>query len=400
MSKRIFTILSILALASMLVACGGTPSSGSVTIKIATQSPLSGGMAAVGGDIKNGADLALSQLGDPLKQMGFTVQLAPYDDQGNPDAGVANAKNIVSDPSILCVVGHYNSGVQIPSSEVYHTAGLANVSPANTNPKVTDRGYKEVSRICGRDDMQGAVGATFAQSLGAKTSYVLDDKTTYGEGIATYFKQKAESLGMQVLGFEGTDEKANFDAILSPIMAANPDVLYFGGMFDQSAVLFKQARQKGYKGIFLSDDGFDSSDAAKIAGQALLDGGGTYYSTVSGPASIYKGTAKFIADFKAKYNHDPQPFAAQGYDAMGICLKAIETAAKANGNKTPTRAAVTDAVRTTKDYAGITGTFNFNKNGDLTSAQYFVIQVISPDPAAWSNNKIAQTVSLEPPAPQ
>ena len=400
MSKRIFTILSILALASMLAACGGAPSSGSVTIKIATQSPLSGGMAAVGGDIKNGADLAISQLGDPLKQMGFTVQLAPYDDQGNPDAGVANAKNIVSDPSILCVVGHYNSGVQIPSSEVYHTAGLANVSPANTNPKVTDRGYKEVSRICGRDDMQGAVGATFAQSLGAKTAYVLDDKTTYGEGIATYFKQKAESLGMQVLGFEGTDEKANFDAILSPIMAANPDVLYFGGMFDQSAVLFKQARQKGYKGIFLSDDGFDSSDAAKIAGQALLNGGGTYYSTVSGPASIYKGTAKFIADFKAKYNHDPQPFAAQGYDAMGICLKAIETAAKANGNKTPTRAAVTDAVRAIKDYAGITGTFNFNKNGDLTSAKYFVIQVTSPDPTAWSNNKISQTLSLEPPAPQ
>jgi branched-chain amino acid transport system substrate-binding protein len=400
MSKRIITIFSILALASMLAACGGTQSSGPVTIKVATQSPLSGGMAAVGVDIKNGADLAISQLGGPLTQMGFTVQLAPYDDQGTPDAGVANAKNIVADPSILCVVGHYNSGVQIPSSEVYHTAGLANVSPANTNPKVTDRGYKEVSRICGRDDTQGSVGATFAQSLGAKTAYVLDDKTTYGEGIATYFKQKAESLGMQVLGFEGTDEKANFDAILSPILAANPDVLYFGGMFDQSAVLFKQARQKGYKGIFLSDDGFDSSDATKIAGQALLDGGGTYYSTVSGPASVYQGTAKFITDFKAKYSHDPQPFAAQGYDAMGICLKAIETAAKANGNKTPTRAAVTDAVRALKDYAGITGTFNFNKNGDLTSAKYFVIQVTSPDPAQWSNNKISQTLSLEPPAPQ
>ena len=400
MSKRILTVLSLLAVASMMVASCAGAATGPVTIKVATQSPLSGGMAAVGADIKNGADLSLSQLSGPLTQMGFTVQLAPYDDQGTPDVGVANAKNIVADPTILCVDGHYNSGVQIPSSEVYHTAGLANVSPANTNPKVTDRGYKEVSRIVGRDDTQGAVGAQYAQSLGMKTAYVLNDKTTYGEGIATYFQAKAKSLGMQVLGFEGTDEKANFDAILSPILAANPDVIYFGGMFDQIAVFFKQARQKGYTGLFLSDDGFDSSDAAKIGGQPLLDGKGTYYSTVSGPASVYAGTAKFITDFKAKYNHDPQPFAAQSYNSMGICLKAIENAAKANGNKFPTRAAVTDAVRALKDYPGITGTINFNIHGDLTAAKYFVIQVSSPDPAQWSNNKIIQTLTLEPPVSQ
>ncbi len=132
---------------------------------------------------------------------------------------------------------------------------------------------------------------------------------------------------MTVAGFEGTEEKANFDSLITPIMAANPDLIYFGGMYSQSAVLFKQARDKGYKGMYLSDDGFDSSDAAKIAGQALLDGAGTYYSTVSGPASVYPDTAKFVADFKAAYNSDPQPFAAQGYDSMAICLKAIENAA-------------------------------------------------------------------------
>ena len=126
-------------------------------------------MSVVGVDIKNGAALALTQLGGPLKDMGFDVQLAPFDDMGNPDTGVANSKQIVADPSILCVVGHYNSGVQIPSSEEYHTAGLANVSPANTNPKVTDRGYLEVSRIVGRDDVQGVVGAQFAVSKGIKS---------------------------------------------------------------------------------------------------------------------------------------------------------------------------------------------------------------------------------------
>jgi len=369
---------------------------GAKTIKIASQSPLSGGMSAVGSDIKNGAQLALEQLGKPLMDMGYKIELAPYDDQGNPDTGVANAKQIVADPAILCVVGHYNSGVQIPSSEEYHTAGLANVSPANTNPKVTDRGYLEVNRIVGRDDVQGQVGARFAKSKDMKSAYVVHDKTTYGQGIAEFFKKEAETQGMKVLGFEGTEEKANFDAILTPLLASNPDVVYFGGMYDQSNVLFKQAREKGYKGMFLSDDGYDSSDSVKIGGAALLDGSGTYYSTVSGPASVYPDAKKFADDFKVKFGHDPQPFAAQGYDSMGICLKAIEDAAKA-ANGVPTRKAVADAVRGIKDFKGITGMVNFNKVGDLTVAKYYVIKVDSADPEKWGANPVAQTLEIAPP---
>jgi branched-chain amino acid transport system substrate-binding protein len=354
-------------------------------------------MSAVGTDIKNGAQLAVEQLAGPLAKLGFKIELAPFDDQGNPDTGVANAKSIVSDPAILAIVGHYNSGVQIPSSEEYHAAGLVNVSPANTNPKVTDRGYAEVNRICGRDDVQGAVGASYAASKGIKSAYVLHDKTAYGQGIAEYFQRQAKTLGIKVLGFAGTEEKANFDSILTPILAAKPQVIYFGGMFDQSSVLFKQARQKGYKGMFLSDDGFDASDAAKIGGDALLQGAGTYYSTVAGPASLYPGTAKFVADFKAKFGAEPQPFAAQSYDCAAIALKAIENAAVAAGKKLPTRAAVVSAVRALKDFKGITGTINFNAKGDLVKAKYFIIQVTSADPDKWSSNKIDQTLDIAPP---
>ncbi len=399
MSKRVFVLFTLLVVASMVIsACA--PAAASKVIKIATQSPLSGDQSVVGVDIKNGADLALKQLSGPLTAMGFTVQLAPYDDMANPDTGVANAKQIVADPSILCIVGHYNSGVQIPSSEVYHSAGLANVSPANTNPKVTTRGYLEVNRIVGRDDVQGVVGADFAEANGIKSVYVIHDKTAYGQGIAEFFQQEAKAKGLTVLGFEGTEEKANFDPIITPIMAANPDAVYFGGMFSQAAVLFKQARDKGYMGMFLSDDGFDSSDASKIAGQSLLDGKGTFYSTVSGPAKEYPGTAKFITDFQAAYGHDPQPFAAQGYDSMAICLSAIENAAKANNNQMPTRAAVAQAIRALKDFQGITGTYNFNSIGDPTVSKYFVIQVKSADPTQWANNTIVQTLDIAPPAPQ
>jgi branched-chain amino acid transport system substrate-binding protein len=394
MRKRILVVLCVIAALSVLFM-GCAPKA--KIIKIATQSPLSGGMSAVGTDIKNGAQLAVEQLSGPLVKLGFTVQLAPFDDQGNPDTGVANAKNIVADPAVLAVVGHYNSGVQIPSSEVYHDNGLVNISPANTNPKVTDRGYAEVDRICGRDDVQGAVGAQFAASKGIKSAYVLHDKTAYGQGIAEYFQKEATTLGIKVLGFEGTEEKANFDSILSPILAAKPQAIYFGGMFDQIAVLIKAARSKGYKGLFLSDDGFDSSDAAKIGGDSLTQGAGTYYSTVSGPASVYPGTAKFITDFKAKFNSEPQPFAAQAYDCTAIALTAIENAVNAAKGKMPARADVTTAVRALKDFQGITGVINFNAKGDLTKAKYFIIQVTSGDPDKWSSNKIDQTLDIEPP---
>ncbi|MGA2640926.1 MAG: branched-chain amino acid ABC transporter substrate-binding protein [Spirochaetia bacterium] len=390
-------ILILVAAAAVLCLAPVAVMAQAQVIKIATQSPLSGGMSAIGTDIKNGAQLAVEQLSGPLAKLGFKIELAPFDDQGNPDTGVANAKSIVADPAILGVVGHYNSGVQIPSSEEYHAAGLVNVSPANTNPKVTDRGYTEVNRVCGRDDVQGAVGAQYAAAKGIKSAYVLHDKTAYGQGIAAYFRLEAQRLGIKVLGFDGTEEKADFDSILTPILAAKPQLIYFGGIFDQGAVLFKQARQKGFNGMFLSDDGFDSTDAAKIGGQALLDGAGTYYSTVSGPASVYPGTAKFLKDFKAKFGAEPQPFAAQAYDSAAIVLKAIENASVAAGKKLPTRAAVTAAVRALKNYQGITGTINFNAKGDLTKAKYFIIQVISPDPDKWSSNKINKILDIAPP---
>ncbi len=170
-----------------------------------------------------------------------------------------------------------------------------------------------------------------------------------------------------------------------------------GGMYYQWAEFIKQARAKGYTGMFISTDGFDSSDAASIAGNALTAGAGTYYTTVSGPASAYPGTAMFLTDYKDKYGVSPVPFAAQGYDAMGICLKGIEAAAKANGNKLPDRISVAKAVRAMADYPGITGIFKFNSKGDLIVARYFIIHVISGNPALWNDNTIEKSLLVSPP---
>ncbi len=399
MAMRCFRLVSALSLLFALGACkkpaAPVPGAQVKTIKIASQSPLSGGQAALGEGIKLGVQLAVEKFKGNLEKQGFRVELVPYDDQAKPDVGVANAKSIIADTQILGVIGHLNSGVAIPSSEVYRDVDLAMVSPANTNPEVTDRGYGNVSRVCGRDDVQGVVGAEFAaKTLKAKTVYIVHDKTTYGQGVAEFFRAEAEKQGMKVLGFEGTEEKSNFDPIVIPIRSRSPDLVYYGGIYEGAAPFFRQAREKGVKALLMGPDGIDSSELAKIAGKAVV---GMYYSSVSGPVTVYPQAKQFAEDFKRRFGKNPEPFAAQAYDATAILIKAIEAAA--TGGKVPTRGAVSTAVRGVT-YAGVTGNIEFDSKGDLRKAVYFVLQVASDDPQRWGENKAVERLTIAAPSPK
>jgi branched-chain amino acid transport system substrate-binding protein len=387
----LFAVAVALALA-FAPASGPVDAQGKGTIKIATQSPLSGGQAALGEGIKLGAQLGVEKLKGPLEKQGYKVALVPFDDQAKPDVGVANSKNIIADKEILAIIGHLNSGVAIPSSEVYKEANLAMISPANTNEKVTDRGYPNVNRVCGRDDVQGPVGAEFAaNTLKVKTAYIVHDKTTYGQGVAEAFKNDAEKKGVKIIGFEGTEEKSNFDPILTPIRAKNPELLYFGGIYDQGAPFFKQAREKGIKAKFLGPDGLDSSDLVKIAGKAVV---GMYYTTAAAPATSPQAK-QFVDEFKTKFGKNPEPYAAESYVATAIALKAIESVVA--GGKAPTRDAVTAAIRKVK-YSGMTGNLEFDDKGDPKRASYYVMQVASDNPEKWSENKEAKRLAIAAPA--
>jgi branched-chain amino acid transport system substrate-binding protein len=393
---RGFLVLALVAILAVgLLPGSNLEAQGSKgTIKIATQSPLSGGQAALGEGIKLGAQLAIEKFKGALEKQGFKVELVPFDDQAKPDVGVANAKNIIADKDILAIIGHLNSGVAIPSSEVYKEVSLAMISPANTNPVVTDRGYPNVNRVCGRDDVQGVVGSEFAHAtMKAKTVYIIHDKTPYGQGVAEFFKADAEKKGLKIVGFEGTEEKSNFDPIVTPMKAKNPDVIYFGGIYDQAAPFFKQAREKGVKGKFFGPDGMDSSDLTKIAGKAVV---GMYYTSAAGPASELPKAKAFVDEFKKKFGKNPEPYAAEAYDAATIALKGIEAAAK--GGKMPTREDVATAVRKTKLPNGITGDIEFDGKGDRKKALYFVLQVASDDPANWGTNKIVKQLAIAAPA--
>src|SRR6266540_5246045 len=196
-TRHLLVALTVLALVLPVTSFTDAQSKG--TIKIATQSPLSGGQAALGEGIKLGAQLAVEKFKGNLTKMGYKVDFVPFDDQAKPDVGVANAKNIIADKEIMAVIGHLNSGVAIPSSEVYKEVTLAMISPANTNPVVTDRGYPNVNRVCGRDDVQGVVGSEFAHAQKIKSAYIVHDKTQYGQSIAEFFKADAEKQGVKML---------------------------------------------------------------------------------------------------------------------------------------------------------------------------------------------------------
>jgi len=393
MRNKRFAVLVLIAVVALALSVSLVGAQDAKVIKIASQTPLSGPQSALGSSMSNAVALAVEQLSGPLTELGYKVEYVPFDDQATPDVGVANAQNLVNDPAILAVVGHLNSGVAIPSSEVYNANNLVMISPANTNPRVTGRGFTTVNRVCGRDDLQGPTGARFVNELGAKSVYVLHDTTSYGQGVAEFFQKEAENLGITVLGFEGTTETANFEGVIQPILALAPEAIYFGGIYSQTGIFINQARAAGYTGYFIGPDGFDSSEFAQLAGEAGVN---TYYTSVAGPATIYPNAAKFIEDYKAKFGEDPQPFAAQSYDATAIALNAIYAAATLAGD-VPSRAAVSSVVRATKGYEGLTGTVTFDAYGDNEVGLYYVLQVGSADPAAWGTNTLLKTLEIPSP---
>jgi len=367
-TKRIFSVLLFSFFLTAPLAAWAQKGK----IKIAVQAPLSGEQAALGEHIKLGAQLAVEEAVKAFKAMGYDLELVPQDDQAKAEVGVANARNMVADPNVLVIVGHFNSGVALPASEVYKDAMLVMISPANTATEITDRGYPNVNRVCGRDDVQGPVGARFAaQELKAKSVYIIHDKTTYGQGVAESFRNEAKKLGMNVLGFDGTEERANFAPMIIPMKAKNPALVYFGGIYHQGGLLLKQMREKGVKAIFMGPDGVDSEEMVKIAGAAAV---GSYYTSVAPPRDATPETAAFAKKYKQRFGKDIEAFGLYGYDATLVGIKAMEQWLKANPGKKPSRAEVSAAVRNIKGFKGVTGSIEFDNKGDPVKAKYFVLQ--------------------------
>lgn len=362
-------------------------------IKVASGSMLSGSQSNLGEMIKLGAQLAIEEAQERFKSLGFDLRFSPQDDQASPDVGVAVARRLVNDPDVLAIVGHFNSGVTIPTSEVYKDFDLVMVSPGSTDVRVTDRGLPNVNRVCGRDDIQGPVGAEFVvNELKAKRILVIHDKSAYGQGLADNFREKATALGANIVGTIGTEEKSSFRDLTLQMRRMNPDVVYFGGIYDQGGLLLRQMRAQRIQAAFVGGDGLESSAFVDIAQQASV---GAHYTSVAGPPDKYPGARAFGEAFRAKYGRAPEGYSLYAYDAAQVVLKALETCIAANGGKKPTRRQVMEAVRAV-ELGGITGPIAFNSRGDRRQADYWVIKF---EEAKYPGTGL-QYFTKEPPAPE
>lgn len=356
------------------------------TVKIVSQSPEST-------DIWPAAQLAVTKLSDPLRAIGYEVEFRGYDDENDVDVALENAAAIIADEDILCGVGHYLSVVTLNTTEKYHLAGLAFISPSSTNPKVTDRHYPEVSRVGGRDDAVASAAVRFAEDKNVETAYVVSINHDYFHRVAGAFREEAGKSGLEIVG-NGQSGGMN-EALTTKIVEVNPDMVFFSGFSADAGKFFRQVRQAGYQGILFAIDG--APGLGQEAGFQATDGGGTYYLSAGAPVDVYAETEQFVRDFNAAFHAAPQPYAAEAYDAAGICLKAIEEAIKAKGGDLPTRAEVVQAVREITDYQGITGSFTFNPDGDPVLSNYFVMQLTNIDNASWKKNPIAGVYAVPPP---
>jgi branched-chain amino acid transport system substrate-binding protein len=270
------------------------------------------------------------------------------------------------------MVGHLNSGVAKAAGPKYEAGGLAVVSPANTAVELTESGWKTYHRICARDDFQGPAGAKFAnEDLGVKSVFVVHDKTAYGEGLATEFKKGAEELGMEVLGFEGQENTVtDFTALVNKIVSLKPDAIYFGGMYNQTALLLKQASEKGFDGYFLSGDGSDDPSFIEIAGAANTKK--AFITSAAGDATKTEEGKAWTERYKEKFGKNPNTYAVYGYDSALVVLDGLKRAIEANDGKMPSREQVNQAISETKDFKGIFSTVTFDEKGDNDNAAIYI----------------------------
>ncbi|MBR8658887.1 MULTISPECIES: branched-chain amino acid ABC transporter substrate-binding protein [Brevibacillus] len=382
-SQTVRLLLAGLLAGSLVAGCGGGNSTssggnegsggnaGSNVIKIATQSPLSGTQSLEGDGIKLGAQLAVQDRMEDFKKLGFDLQLFPQDDQADPKIGVSNAEMLIADPDVYAVIGHYNTGVAIPSSVKYEEGKLAMISPANTGVELTEAGKKSVNRLVARNDQIAPAAAKYAkEKMGITTVYIAHDKTAYGQGLADEVRKAFKELGVKEVAYEGINPgEKDYSAIVNQLVAHKPDLVFYGGMYAELGIIAKQAREKGYTGQFMGGEGLESNDMYKIAGPAAE---GIVYATVVSDIRSQEEGKKWVERFKSAFNKEPGAFSPFAYDATLVALNGIEQAIKENGGKKPTREQVMNAIRATSEFNGLFTKVSFDEKGDNKHSQVYI----------------------------
>src|ERR671913_162805 len=335
-------------------------SAANAQIKIGVAGPITGPNAAFGAQLKNGVEQAVEDIHPAGGINGQKLQMVVGDDVSDPKQGVSVANKFVSE-SVKLVVGHFNSGVSIPASEVYQESGILQITPASTNPRFTERGMWNTFRTCGRDDQQGEVAGTYlSKNFKGKKVAVVHDKTPYGKGLADETQKTMNKQGLKEVMYEGvnTGEK-DYSALVSKLKQANVDVVYFGGLHTEAGLIIRQMRDQGLNAPMMSGDGIVSSEFVSIAGPGAE---GTLM-TFSPDPRKNPNAKDAVAKFKAK-NFEPEAYTLYTYAAVQIMAEAAKQAGGIDGKK------MAEAMKKGTPYKTVIGDISFDKKGDITRPDY------------------------------
>jgi branched-chain amino acid transport system substrate-binding protein len=352
------TIFAALALACVALFAGCD--SGPAKLKLGVAGPMTGTDAAFGAQLKNGAEQAVADINAAGGINGQQIELTVGDDAADPRQGVSVANNFLGE-GIHFVVGHFNSGVSMPASEVYVDNGILMITPSSTNPMITERKLWNVFRTCGRDDQQGGVaGKYIAEHLKDKKVAIVHDKTTYGKGLADETKKAMNNLGVTEVVYEGVSAgEKDFAALVSKLKNAGVEVLYWGGVHTAGGLVLRQMRDQGLNAVFMSGDGIASDEFAAIAGPGAE---GTLMTF--GPDPQKRPEAKEIIERFEAREYKPEAYTLYSYAAVQILKQAIE-ATKSEDPKT-----VAAYMRTGVNFNTVIGDIAFDDKGDIKQVGY------------------------------
>ena len=351
------TLLSAVALTA-LVAFGGSAWAGELLIGVA--GPLTGPNAAFGAQLQKGAEQAAADINAAGGINGDTVKIVLGDDVSDAKQGVSVANKFAAD-GVKFVVGHFNSGVSIPASEVYAENGILEITPAATNPQFTERGLWNTFRTCGRDDQQGAVaGKYIADNFKDAKVAVVHDKTPYGQGLADETKKAMNGLGITEALYEGiTPGEKDYSALIAKMKDAGVSLVYFGGLHTEAGLIIRQMADQGMKATLMSGDGITSNELASIAGDAV---NGTLMTFPPDPRNN-PNAADAVKKFRDA-GFEPEAYTLYSYAALQV----IAEGAKAAGENDPQK--VADAIRGKGPFKTVIGDLGYNEKGDITRADY------------------------------
>jgi branched-chain amino acid transport system substrate-binding protein len=355
---RLHRLLFAAGLAFTAGLAFGTPASAQ-EITVGVAGPMTGQYASFGTQLKNGAEAAIADINAKGGVLGKKLKLEVGDDACDPKQARAVGEKFASE-KVPFVAGHYCSSSSIPASEAYAEGNVLQITPASTNPTFTERKLWNVFRVCGRDDQQGTVaGKYIAGHYKGKNIAILQDKSTYGKGLADEMKKALNKAGAKEKMYEAyTQGDKDFNALVSKMKAAAIDVVYVGGYHTEAGLILRQMRAQGMKTQMIAGDAIATNEFWSITGPA---GEGMMFTFGADPRKRPTAAA-VVKAFKAK-NIDPEGYTLYTYAAMQIWAAAATKAKTTDAKK------VAAAIHSGK-WDTVLGPISYDKKGDITTVDY------------------------------